>query len=265
MSIAKYTSLGAASLLAAAVFAGPALADGMPSRGRIADAPAPRACTTAGNVGLTTDYVFRGISQTFEDPAVQGGVDFTCGRFYAGVWASNVDFGAAGPFDTIANVEIDLYGGFKHTTGPVTWDVGFIYYSYPGNNNLTDLDYLELKLAASGEVWKGGTLGGTVFFSPEYTGETGEVWTLEASFAQALPRVGMFSPTLSATYGNVRFSDFDFDYSYWNVGLNVGFLEKWSVDLRYWDSSLDDDCDNLTGLTNSVCDSRIVGSVKYTF
>src|SRR6185437_12234796 len=89
----KSASLGAASLLAAAVFAGPALADGMPSRGRIATpAPDARGCTTSANVGLTTDYVFRGISQSGEEPAIQGGVDFTCGRFYAGVWGSSIDF-----------------------------------------------------------------------------------------------------------------------------------------------------------------------------
>jgi uncharacterized protein (TIGR02001 family) len=257
MSI-KSASMGAAALLAAAVFAGPALADGMPSRGRIADGP--RTCSTAGNVGVTTDYVFRGISQTLEDPALQGGVDLTCGKFYLGVWGSNVDFGA-----DVANVELDIYGGYKMATGPVSWDLGFIYYTYPGHNNATELNYLELKVGASGEIWKGGTLGGTVFFSPEYTGETGNVWTLEASLAQALPKMGMFSPTVSATYGNVRFSDFDFDYSYWNVGLNVAFLEKWSVDLRYWDSDLGGECSGLTGLSDSVCDSRFVGSVKYSF
>ena len=70
MSI-RTTTLGAASLLAAAVLAGPALADGMQGRGRIADAPGPRTCSTSANVGLTTDYVWRGVSQTMNDPAVQ--------------------------------------------------------------------------------------------------------------------------------------------------------------------------------------------------
>jgi uncharacterized protein (TIGR02001 family) len=258
-SIAKTGGLGAASLLAAALLSGPGLADGMPSRGKIAGAPTP-ACAVSANVGVTTDYVFRGISQSLQDPALQAGVDLTCGKFYLGAWGSKVDFGG-----DIANVEVDLYGGYKTTTGPISWDFGFIYYAYPGHNNFTELNYLEFKVGASGDVWKGGTLGGTVFYSPEYTGETGDVLTLEASFAQALPKVGMFSPTLSATYGNVRFNDFDFDYSYWNVGLSVGFLEKWSLDVRYWDSDLGGDCSGLTGLSNSVCDSRVVGTVKYTF
>ena len=46
----------------------------------------------AFNVGVVSDYVFRGASQTDEEPAIQGGVDITAGSFYAGVWGSNVDF-----------------------------------------------------------------------------------------------------------------------------------------------------------------------------
>jgi uncharacterized protein (TIGR02001 family) len=230
----------------------------MPSRGRIADAPGPRTCTTAGNVGLTSDYVFRGASQSAEDPAVQGGVDFTCGRFYFGVWGSSIKF------DGDASAEVDLYGGFKHTTGPVTWDVGAIYYSYPGQASGTDADFFEIKVNASGEIWRGGTLGGTVFYSPEYAFNTGAAWTLEGSFSQALPKVGMFSPTFGATLGRVNFDDDNgFDYTYWNVGLSVGFLEKWSVDLRYWDTE-GDGC-NVFGTSVGSCDGRVVGTVKYTF
>jgi uncharacterized protein (TIGR02001 family) len=249
MSI-KSASMGAAALLAAAVFAGPALADGMPSRGKIADAP--RSCSVSANVGYTTDYVFRGVSQNNEDPAVQGGVDLTCGKFYLGTWGSSIGFGG--------HTEIDIYGGYKTTTGPINWDFGFIYYGYPGASGSDDLDFVELKVAASGDIWKGGTLGGTVFYSPEFTAGTGQTWTVEGSFAQALPKVGMFSPTFSALVGHMSFDDdSDLDYTYWNVGLTLGFMEKWSVDLRYWDT--DGDGCNFFG----ACDDRIVGTVKYTF
>jgi uncharacterized protein (TIGR02001 family) len=252
----KTTTMGAASLLAAAIFAGPALADGMPSRGRIADAPASRACSTSGNVGLTTDYVFRGISQSNENGAVQGGVDLTCGNWYAGVWVSSIDFGQEG------TTEIDIYGGYKMTVGRFALDFGFIYYAYPGSPGFADLDFLELKAAASTEVWKGGTIGGTVFYSPDYTGGSGPVTTLEGSISQALPKVGIFTPTLGATVGRSFFhDDDDASYTYWNVGLTLGFLEKWSLDVRYWDTDLSKaDC----GFSN-VCDSRVVGTVKYTF
>jgi uncharacterized protein (TIGR02001 family) len=257
MSMTKYASLGAASLLAAAVFAGPALADGLPSRGRVASPPPEsRGCATTANVGLTTDYVFRGISQSAEEPAVQGGVDFSCGRFYFGVWGSSIDF------DGAASAEVDIYGGFKHTTGPINWDFGLIYYAYAGRFT-DDLDFLELKVGASASLWKGGTVGATVFYSPEGQGDVGPVWTVEGTLAHTLPNVGMFTPTLGATLGHVDASDIDFDYNYWNIGLTLGFLEKWSLDVRYWDTDIDGGCNVGSGIR--LCDERIVGTVKYTF
>jgi uncharacterized protein (TIGR02001 family) len=252
-SIVKSGSLGAASLLAAALLAGPASADGLPGRGRIASGPSP-VCSFSGSLGVTTDYVFRGVSQTAEDPAVQGGLEASCGRFYFGFFGSNVDFGDDG------NVEMDLYAGYKTTTGPVSWDIGVIYYGYPGG--ASNADFFEIKVGASGEIWKGGTLGGTVFYSPEYTFDAGPVWTLEGTFAQALPKVGIFSPTFSATLGTSLFDDdSDNDYTYWNVGLTLGFLDKWSVDLRYWDT----DGDPGTFAGAPLGDERFVGTLKYSF
>src|SRR3982751_704951 len=71
----------------------------------------------AFNIGANTDYVFRGISQTDEDPSVFGGVDATfAGIGYAGVWVSNVDFGNG------TDAEFDLYAGVKPTAGPVSFD-----------------------------------------------------------------------------------------------------------------------------------------------
>ena len=63
--------------------------------------------SATSNIGFKTDYLFRGISQTRRNPAVQGGFDFsTKSGYYLGTWASNVDFG------NTANTEFDLYGGF---------------------------------------------------------------------------------------------------------------------------------------------------------
>jgi uncharacterized protein (TIGR02001 family) len=254
MSIIKSVSLGAASLFAAAVFAGPSFADGLPGRGRVKAPEEARPCSVSANIGYTSDYVFRGISQSNEDAAVQGGVDFTCGRFYIGTWGSSIAFGNG--------TEIDVYGGFKTTTGPISWDLGFVYYTYPGAASSDDLNYFEFKVAASGEIWKGGTLGGTVFYSPEYTLNTGEVWTFEASFSQTLRKVGMFTPTFSALYGRSEFQDLSFfSYSYWNVGVSLGFLEKWSLDLRYWDTDHNAPTCGVFG----PCDERFVATLKYTF
>jgi len=254
MSIIKRTTLGAATLLAAAVFAGPSFADGLPNRGRVKAPETTGPCTTAANVGLTTDYVFRGISQSNEEAAVQGGVDFTCGRFYLGVWASSI-YAAEG------TTEIDIYGGIKGKAGPVNWDLGLIYYYYPGEPTgvFGFGNYLELKAAGSIDVTKGGSLSGTVFYSPDYNGFLGSTVTLEGTFTQTLPKMGMFSPTFGATVGRLYADNSDLEYTYWNVGLTLGFLEKWSVDIRYWGTDGE-------GLADTfLADDRIVGTVKYTF
>ena len=89
------------------------------------------------NVGVFSDYRFRGISQTRLKPAVQAGVDYAIpGGFYVGAWISNIkwikDFGGG------ANVEIDLYGGYKgEIAKDVAYDVGVLQYVYPSAKNAT--------------------------------------------------------------------------------------------------------------------------------
>jgi len=88
----------------------------------------------SANVGLTTDYLVRGISQTSGNPAIQGGIDYAHeSGFYAGVWGSNMswitDFGATGS----ASMELDTYAGFSNSFAEdFTYDVGFIRYNYLG-------------------------------------------------------------------------------------------------------------------------------------
>jgi uncharacterized protein (TIGR02001 family) len=94
--------------------------------------PAVSYADVAFNVGATTDYRYRGISQTRGMPAVQGGIDYSNGPFYVGAWASTIkwveDFGGD------SNVEIDVYGGFKgEISKELTYDVGVLTYQYPSN------------------------------------------------------------------------------------------------------------------------------------
>lgn len=287
--ITNLTCFGTAALLTAALLAAPALADGMPKRGRVAPpAPEPEArrCTLSANVGITSDYIFRGFSQTAEGPAIQGGFDATCGIFYAGVWASSLDFagglGGTASIDTIfdASVEVDGYVGIKPKTGPVTWDIGFIYYGYPNALDLNlgfgrrSLDWYELKLGASAEVWKGGTLGLTVFYAPDYQLESGETWTIETGFVQAFSAFWGFTPSVGALIGyqtnegtaSYRFSfgNGDDEYLYWNAGLTLGFLEKWSLDLRYWDTDISN-AGRFCDLATFQCDERFVATLKFAY
>ncbi|MEP7084555.1 MAG: TorF family putative porin, partial [Betaproteobacteria bacterium] len=102
-----------------------------------ASAPAPAAEPASPltfNIGLWSQYIFRGLSQTDYKPAVQGGIDFAHDSgLYVGAWASNIqwlrDFGISS-----GRVEVDLYGGWKKTfADDYTFDVGFLRYQYPGS------------------------------------------------------------------------------------------------------------------------------------
>jgi len=86
--------------------------------------------TITGNVGLVTDYKFRGLSQTYKGPALQGGFDYShASGLYVGTWASNV---SGNQFPNGNSLELDIYGGYKWTMGGVGLDVGVLQYYYPG-------------------------------------------------------------------------------------------------------------------------------------
>lgn len=91
-----------------------------------AAAPAP----LTANLALVSDYRFRGISQTWKRPAVQGGFDYAhASGLYLGTWASNV---SGNSYNNGAGLELDLYGGFKTAVAEgVTLDIGALAYVYP--------------------------------------------------------------------------------------------------------------------------------------
>ena len=91
--------------------------------------PAKSPHTLTGSVTLVSDYRFRGISQTYEGPAVQGGFDYShSSGFYLGNWNSNV---ACQVYTGGSGIEIDVYGGYKRSFGGVGVDIGYLYYHYP--------------------------------------------------------------------------------------------------------------------------------------
>jgi len=105
-----------------------------------ADAPASPH-TVAYNIGLTSDYIFRGISQSQHGPAVSGGVDYShASGLYAGTWVSQQKWVKTGgtdaandPYKTQSDWEMDFYAGYKGSADTVSYDLGLIRYYYPGN------------------------------------------------------------------------------------------------------------------------------------
>ncbi len=181
----------------------------------------------AYNLGITSDYVFRGVSQTQQDPAYQGGIDASYGIGYAGVWASNVDFGTSDP-----NAEIDLYAGVKPVVGDTNLDLGVIYYGYVEDKGLTpgQFGYFELKAAAS-RAFGPATLGVAAYYSPEFPGKGGDATYVEGN--AAMPIAPKF--TLSGAVGHQSIKNYT-DYNTWNIGVSYALTEKLSLDVRYWDT-----------------------------
>ena len=91
-------------------------------------APAIVSADVSSNVSASSNYLFRGVTQTDGAAAVQGGLDYEhASGFYAGGWGSNVDFGDGSSY------ELDLYAGFSGSVEELGYDVGYIYWVYGFN------------------------------------------------------------------------------------------------------------------------------------
>lgn len=89
--------------------------------------------TVTANAGLYSQYIFRGISQTDKNPALQGGVDYAhSSGIYLGVWGSNISWISDATPAASSSLELDFYGGYKKAVGDFSYDVGFLRYQYPG-------------------------------------------------------------------------------------------------------------------------------------
>lgn len=198
----------------------------------------------AFNAAVTSDYVFRGFSQSNENAAVQGGVDVTVGSFYAGAWASTVDFGDN------TDAEIDVYGGFRGETKGYAWDVGVVTYLYaPGANS--DYDYVELKAAVSRAIGPV-TAGAVVYFSPDFFGVDDEATYLEGNLSYS-PITNL---TLSGALGKQWLSVSE-NYTTWNIGGTYAFAgTPLALDVRYHDTDVDN---------APLADGRVNATLKVAF
>ena len=160
----------AAAASATALCAAPAAAQ---------DTDPPKPITITGSVALVSDYRFRGVSQTDEELAVQGGITLNHeSGLYAGAWASNLaGWGTFGG----SNTELDLFGGFKVPLGGATLDIGLTWYMYPGGADETD--FAEPYVKISGTAGPVNLLAG-VAYAPKQ--QALGRWSFDADNAQAV-------------------------------------------------------------------------------
>jgi uncharacterized protein (TIGR02001 family) len=208
--------------------------------------------TTSYNVGAATSYQFRGVNQNVEDDVqVFGGIDVSAGSFYFGTWLSNVDFGSD------ANVEVDLYGGYKPTFGDITLDLGLLAYTYPQES---DLLILEGKFAGTYTAKSGVSFTGSTFYSPEYGKDGPSYWYWEAAVSAPIPnaKFGIFSLSANASIGTVSAETSELlpDYNNWKVGLTATSESGWAVDVFYTDTDVSD---------NELYEGKGVIQVKRSF
>ncbi len=190
----------------------------------------------SGNVALTSDYKFRGISQTNEDIAIQGGFDISWDNgIYVGTWGSSVDFDG----DEYGTLELDYYVGWAaDLSDNLSVDVGYLYYDYPGDDSDAEGDYQEVYASLG---FFGATVG--VNYSDDYYAETGEFYYVYGDYS--LPVGENVSIDLHIGYNDFEdnegfFADDEDSYIDYSVGVTASWL---SVDwtLAYVGTDLDDD------------------------
>jgi uncharacterized protein (TIGR02001 family) len=212
----------------------------------------------------TSDYDFRGITQSGKYPALQASVDYAHDSgWYIGAWASNVEFGPGDP-----NVEVDFYTGFTKTLeSGFSYDVGGVYYTYP---SASDFAYVELYGGLGYTAPSGLSIKGKFWYSPDFGGDS-TAGDTEAEYLMAdltVPLPANFSFLAHAGYsfgdywdgGSLPPGNEYFDYSV-GVGYTAG---KFSLALKFIDGSDLKIADGTPG-DLFTSESKVVFSVATTF
>ena len=208
------------------------------------------------NIGVTSDYVWRGVSQDNDQGALQGGIDYKHGLFYAGTWLSNVNF--AGANNTTAKTEWDLYAGIAPTVGNWSFNFGAYYYTYPSADGVT---FGELQADVS-HTWGKGTIGINTF-TPIDTLERPYVeiaasypLTDKLSISGAIGDCNGDSANAKESHCNGVAAG----YTTWNAGLTYALTSNLGIDLRYSENSM-----NAREVNGSLAAPKVYATLKATF
>ena len=192
----------------------------------------------SGSVAVVSDYLFRGVTQTSEKPALQGGITWTHDSgFYAGGWGSSISWLSDADPDVSSQVELDVFAGYggKFGQSEFGYDVGLNYYGYPGDYpaGFNDPDTLELYFGLS---WK--------FLSARYWYATTDLFGIPDSDGSTNLDLGAgweFAPGWKSTLGwgkqwvkGVP----DADYTFWKLGVDKSFESGFGIGVAYQDNDL---------------------------
>lgn len=246
------------TLLLAGVVSAPGL---MVSASAMAE-EAAAASPVSANVTLASEYVYRGISQTREKLALQGGFDYAhASGLYVGVWGSNIswleDLGAGAS----SSMELDIYGGYKGKIGDdFGYDVGYLRYEYPGSYpaGFVSPNTDELYVAGTYKMF-------TLKYSHSISNLFGYADSKGSSYIDASANFDLgsgFSLGLHAGHQKIK-NWSDFSYTDYKIGLTKDFGGGLSVTGAYIDTNADDNLYTVKG--TKIADSRFVLSVTKAF
>ena len=255
-----------ATSLATAAFAVSGLSFGQAAAP--AAAPAPD-FTLTGNLGLFSSYRFRGIAQTYDKPAIQGGFDLShVSGFYAGNWNSNVNEGAGYPGGSI---EMDFYGGWKKSWGDWGLDLGGIYYYYPGTNAGATIPFTPVNNRTgqihsgrvdNGELYIGGSWK---FVSLKYSHAVTDYFstpsTKNSNYLDLSANYDLGSGWgINGHVGHLNFHNMtNGSYTDWKLGVTKD-LSGWVIGASYVDTNTKGDCNAAPTNPQPYCFSN--GSVN---
>lgn len=208
--------------------------------------------TVTYNAGLFSQYIFRGLTQTGEEMALQGGVDYAhASGFYAGAWASNIswleDAGPAGAsaYDN-SSLELDIYGGYRNTIGEtgIGYDIGLLQYIYPGDNNNNFIEDAETTEIYGSLSWKFLQAKYSHIVSSDAWGIKDGSGTYYAELNANYP-IGETGMTVNAHAGRQEFdgsiagvsNDELYSYTDWKLGVTKSFSNGVNVGGYYTDTN----------------------------
>lgn len=213
--------------------------------------------TISGSTAFKSDYVLRGISQTDEEPSVQGAITATHkSGFAASLWGSNVDFNDGKETSS----ELDATASYTLPLGSGNLTIGGIYYAYPGADSDLNYDYVEGFATYGVKVMDKADVTANVYYSPDFFAGSGEAIYTNMGVSIPIPSLDGFSVNGAAGYQWIDDADaFGVpDYADWTLGAAYKY-EKVTFGLSYNDTNVsENNCSNL-------CSGRIVGSISYAF